>query len=144
MGNEDSKLSEEEIKKRTIAKMDMEMREKLRKGVQYNSMYRITFTLHFNSQFVSTYSCLCIDIQVLYVLECSVYFSYSLLQVRIIIRGEVNTGKTSLWYRLQGKKFNPTYHPSESIQIAHIPWSYKVTDDNVKVEVWDVVDKGTN
>eukprot|EP01127_Copromyxa_protea_P013565 TRINITY_DN3676_c0_g1_i3.p1 TRINITY_DN3676_c0_g1~~TRINITY_DN3676_c0_g1_i3.p1 ORF type:complete len:1003 (+),score=286.83 TRINITY_DN3676_c0_g1_i3:91-3009(+) len=77
--------------------MDVEVREKLRKGVQYN--------------------------------------------MRIVIRGEVNTGKTALWNRLQGQKFNPAYRPSESIQIAHIPWSYKVTDDNVKVEVWDVVDK---
>jgi hypothetical protein len=39
MGNEESKLSEEEIRRRTITKMDLEMKEKLRKGVQYNSMY---------------------------------------------------------------------------------------------------------
>lgn len=113
--------------------------------------------------------------------------AFWLFSVRIVIRGEVNTGKTALWHRLQGHKFSTAYHPSESIQIAHIPWSYKginrgrhllpptsvswkrsfspsfillcascamgarclnsfwlwiVTDDNVKVEVWDVVDKG--
>ena len=62
--------------------------------------------------------------------------------MKVVLRGAAKTGKSSLLRRLQGKQFDPNYIKTSRIQSANINWSYRETNDVVKVEVWDVVDKG--
>lgn len=62
--------------------------------------------------------------------------------MKVVIRGDRETGKSALLRRLEGGPFIEQHIETPEIQTAHINWCYKMTDEVVLVEVWDVVDKG--
>ncbi|KAF0718609.1 Aste57867_1579 [Aphanomyces stellatus] len=62
--------------------------------------------------------------------------------MKLLIRGERGTGKTSLMARLQGQPIPDIHEPTREIQTATINWSMKGSEEGVKCEVWDVVDFG--
>ncbi|KAI8143313.1 P-loop containing nucleoside triphosphate hydrolase protein [Fennellomyces sp. T-0311] len=64
--------------------------------------------------------------------------------MKIVIRGDVMTGKSTLFHRLQGGEFEAAYNSTPEIQVANIPWQYKESNDIIKIEVWDVVDTAHN
>ncbi|CAO3625248.1 unnamed protein product [Cunninghamella echinulata] len=64
--------------------------------------------------------------------------------MKIVIRGDVMTGKSTLFNCLQGLDFQDTYASTPQIEVTNIPWNYKDSNDIVKIEVWDVVDKAHN
>ena len=53
--------------------------------------------------------------------------------VKVVIRGPRETGKSSLFNRLQAKPFPGDYSPTPEIQFATIAWTYKNASDSIKV-----------
>jgi GTPase SAR1 family protein len=68
--------------------------------------------------------------------------------MRLVLRGARGTGKTAMLERLQGHPVPLQYVPTGSIQASTIRWvpkTSKASEDEevVKIDVWDVVDKGS-
>ena len=61
--------------------------------------------------------------------------------MKIIVRGARGTGKTMLLRRLTNKPFQTEYKPTAEIDVVNVSWSYKVTDELIKLEAWEIVDK---
>lgn len=132
MGNESGKLLDTTTPEGVRA-MDEHLQKKFSKGIQYNSE----------------------------VARQATWLSHA-LSVKVVIRGDRNTGKTSLFNRMQGRQFSESYIPTDEIQVGHLQWTYPGiipnslcgrgfmygrgfslgTSDTAKVEVWDVVDQG--
>lgn len=103
------------------------LQKKFARGVQYNSEYSERRRLHtiWHQQITNQLFC---------------GHGHA---VKIILKGDRNVGKTCLLQRLQGGAFLEAYTPSDEIQVASIQWSFRPSEaDVVKVEVWDVVDRG--
>ncbi|KAK9701736.1 hypothetical protein K7432_011591, partial [Basidiobolus ranarum] len=63
--------------------------------------------------------------------------------MKLVIRGDTMTGKTTLFNMLQGSKFEPEYQTTANIQVANLKWKFdEASEDIIKVELWDVVDYG--
>mmetsp|Transcript_14741 Transcript_14741/g.17247 ORF Transcript_14741/g.17247 Transcript_14741/m.17247 type:complete len:324 (-) Transcript_14741:40-1011(-) len=60
--------------------------------------------------------------------------------MKIVIRGDRKSGKSSLLRRLQGLSLSETYRATPEIECQVINWSYK--NDFVKIDFWDTVDVG--
>ena len=61
-------------------------------------------------------------------------------RMKVVVRGDKNTGKTQLWNRLLGKGFNAGYQQTSETKIGSITWDYQSTNDVINVEIWDLVD----
>jgi GTPase SAR1 family protein len=63
--------------------------------------------------------------------------------MKLLIRGAKGTGKTSLFQRLKGEPIPDAHQSTPQLQSATINWSFRQhMEENVKCEVWDVVDRG--
>eukprot|EP01084_Bolivina_argentea_P113355 202044_1 len=65
----------------------------------------------------------------------------STYNMKVVIRGDRQTGKSALFHRLEGGGFIKEHRTTEQIQCSHVLWPYKTSDEMVNLEIWDVVDK---
>jgi len=53
--------------------------------------------------------------------------------MKIIVRGLRGTGKSALLRRLRNKPFETEYIPTPEIDVVNVSWSYKATDELIKL-----------
>lgn len=63
--------------------------------------------------------------------------------MKVVIKGDSRTGKSSLFLRLKGYGFDDNYVPTENLNVTSINWNYKATDDIVKIDLWEAIDAAT-
>lgn len=63
--------------------------------------------------------------------------------MKVVIKGDSRTGKSSLFLRLKGYGFEDNYVPTENLNVTSINWNYKATDDIVKIDLWEAIDAAT-
>jgi len=67
--------------------------------------------------------------------------SKSTYNMKVVIRGDRQTGKSALFHRLEGGGFIKEHRVTAQLQTSHVLWPYKTSDEMVNLEIWDVVDK---
>lgn len=63
--------------------------------------------------------------------------------MKIVIKGDTQVGKSSLFLRLKGYGFEDNYTPTEHLNVTSINWNYKATDDIVKIDLWEAIDSSS-
>lgn len=105
-----------------LQSMNQSLQRRFAKGVQYNSKYYNWCSLLNRARCFIT--CICPMYKMLLCYNPNKQ-RVVVPQVKIVIRGDRNTGKSTLWHRLQGKKFVEEYLPTQEIQATSIHWNYK-------------------
>ena len=62
------------------------------------------------------------------------------INLKILLRGDVQTGKSSMMRRLQGLPHAPQIEASRELNVGTLDWQCEGSPDVVRVEAWDVVD----
>ena len=62
------------------------------------------------------------------------------VNLKLLIRGDLQTGKTSMWRRLQGLSYVARVEPSRELGVATLDWKCDTSPDQVKVSDGHCVD----